>query len=447
MDLAGYAPAFNDALTACYENSSAYLDTTDFDPMYQQFVLLDPNQRFVLINTSDIIDYESTLITSAAIFGAQFGAVLGILVVVVLLTTAEKRKTLPFIFNTSALVCDFVRCILQIVQLNSALNYFPVQALSIQDPPNATQIMAVSVADTLLTFLLFVSIELALIIQVHVICTAAAGRKQRLLVTCFTVVVGSVAIAFRLYLMALNIHGTITSNDTKASQDQLSRAQSMSNIASIISIALFSIVFCYKLYLAIKNRRRLGIRKFGYMEIIMIGGGMTLVVPTIFAILDYFVFLGAQFGSVVDTLVAISLPVTGIWAASNLNGTVFGDQHAAVMARPENPANRQPRRQVDSGRVSDTLVAPAGASLDGLRGDEHRFRSRHDLADDSSTTIDRYFTAGVAQGIELERLPLPPAPAMPRRLPPFPPEEDEEEDNEVASDALTSRGSRLINGV
>jgi pheromone alpha factor receptor len=48
---------------------------------------------------------------------------------------------------------------------------------------------------------------------------------------------------------------------------------------AIISICVFSSVFCTKLGLAIRSRRSLGLKQFGAMQIIFIMGCQTLTIP------------------------------------------------------------------------------------------------------------------------------------------------------------------------
>jgi pheromone alpha factor receptor len=93
--------------------------------------------------------------------------------------------------------------------------------------------------------------------------------------------------------------------------------ESATNVTLTVSICFFCVIFVTKLGFAIKQRRQLGVREFGPMRIIFIMGCQTMVVPAIFSITQYYIIV-PELASNVLTLVAISLPLSSIWAGAAL---------------------------------------------------------------------------------------------------------------------------------
>lgn len=114
----------------------------------------------------------------------------------------------------------------------------------------------------------------------------------------------------------------------------------------------------------------------------------------IFAIVAYFKFRGTQMQSVVETLVAIFLPLSSIWASANNNARLRAANRVPLLAIPE----YRPSVPINTADSGATLVDPINEGIDGLRPDERQYRSRYDMP--GSPSIDNI--AGQARDVDAD---------------------------------------------
>ena len=245
----------------------------EFDPFTQQFTISLPDQTPVNVTVDDIQGLMTLGAEISINYGSQIGASLILLVVLLLLTKAEKRRSLVFILNTLALLLNFVRCV--VISLYCTGPWWNWYSQLIGDFDNVGKSQyATSIAGVVLTFLLVVCLEISLITQVHAVCsTTSAAQRFWIMFTSMTV--SLVAISFRFADMVLNARQIVT-QEIGPSDDMIASA---TNIAVTISICYFSIIFVLKLAYSILERRKLGLKQFGPMQIIFVMGCQTLIVP------------------------------------------------------------------------------------------------------------------------------------------------------------------------
>nr|OQO29492.1 hypothetical protein B0A51_03020 [Rachicladosporium sp. CCFEE 5018] len=337
-----------------------------FDVNNQTFNLVDADGVTLWpTSTDDINTVKNLAVQTAIIFATQLGASAMLLCVLLVMTASSKRRSSAFIFNVLALVCNVIRCTIQCVEMVGPFMDFVLVVMQIYDVAGIHEAVAQSVTCSVMTTLVFIFLQAALIFQVKVV-VMTAGRIQRVAILSFCCVISLLAIAFRLNLLVINCKNTINSRAlSPEAVDAQNWAQSVSNICQIVAICTFSLIFVAKLGFAIRARRHMGLKQFGAMQIIFIMGCQTLFVPVIFAILDYYAMRGAQLGSFVETLVAIFLPLSSMWASTDVKS-----RRVAMPAN--NPAHRaipvghsayttddgysSKRKLVDDDTV-DTLVA------------------------------------------------------------------------------------------
>lgn len=256
---------------------------TDFDVYNQTFSLYTHDGQQATLSTLDIDQVRLTAVRTAIIFAVQLGASAILLLVLLLMTQGAKRRSLSWIFNVLALVCNVIRCTIQATEMTGPFLNFVLVTLQEYGDASLAKHIRISIANSVMTTLVFVFIELALVTQVHVICAATMPRLWRLGILTFCGVVAMLAVGFRFNLMIRNCQDTsnlgkgILGDD--ASSERLDWAQSTSNIMAIVSICVFSAVFCTKLGLAIRSRHQMGLKQFGAMQIIFIMGCQTLTIP------------------------------------------------------------------------------------------------------------------------------------------------------------------------
>lgn len=342
----------------------------DFNFFDQNFTLINHDGTYSqMTSTLDIDEVRVTAVQTAIVFATQLGASAILLLVLLLMTPGTKRRSLSWLFNVLALVCNIVRCALQCIETTGPFLNFVLVVMQEYGFAHLDEQVKMSIANGVMNLLVFVFIELALVTQVQVICAGAMTRMYRVGILTFCGINAALAIAFRFYLLVINCQNTfdlgrgVLGDENRAIE--LDWAQSTSNIMAIVSICMFSGVFCTKLGIAIRSRRSLGLKQFGAMQIIFIMGCQTLTVPrtsrivfkspfrdlltsiaVIFAILDYYVIRGAQLGSYVETLVAIFLPLSSMWASTNVKS-----KHIAMPMNEKGPHRAFPvgHSDLDSG--------------------------------------------------------------------------------------------------
>ena len=265
------------------EGASPSLPPPGFDVYNQPFELMNTDGAMVTLSTTDIDFIRVTAVRTAIIFATQLGASAILLLVLLLMTQGAKRRSLSWIFNVLALVCNVIRCAIQCTEMTGPFLNFVLLSLQEYGTANLGKHVRTSIANSVMTTLVFVFIELALVTQVHVICAATMPQLWRVTILTFCGVVAMLAVGFRLNLMIRNCEDTarLLNGDlgTPESGEAFAWAQSTSNIVAIVSICMFSAVFCVKLGLAIRSRRQMGLKQFGAMQIIFIMGCQTLTIP------------------------------------------------------------------------------------------------------------------------------------------------------------------------
>lgn len=206
-------------------------------------------------------------------YAAQLGASLIFLIVLLLLTKPEKKKSPIFILNSVALILNFLRLLLHCLYFTGPFSetyaYFSVDYSRVSGSDYATQ-----VANTVLTWLLLVCVEVSLLLQVQVVCVTLRDGFKRLIYA-FSAMSAGLALAFRLALCVENSKYILYLE----SEVSLQWLVSASNITTSISICWFCAVFVIKLGFAINQRRKLNAGSFRPMQIIFIMGCQTLIVP------------------------------------------------------------------------------------------------------------------------------------------------------------------------
>ncbi|KAL4866766.1 hypothetical protein BDV12DRAFT_130572 [Aspergillus spectabilis] len=245
-------------------------------------------------------------------YAAQLGASVVLLVILLLLTKAEKRASYVFVLNCLALLLNFARLLCSILVFTSAFTkayaYFSLDFSEVPRGAYANSVLGVIFAAILLTL-----IEVSLVLQVQVVCSNLRRIYRRALLTVSTIV-ALVPIAFRYWMAVLNVRNILDA----ASPVPFNWLESAANIVLTVSICFFCTVFVTKLGFAIRLRRKLGLTGFGPMKVIFVMGCQTLIIPAIFSIIHYSVSV-PELATNVLTLVTLSLPLSSLWAGTTLD--------------------------------------------------------------------------------------------------------------------------------
>ena len=349
------------------------------DPFNQNLTMLLPDGTPLNITISDLDDWYLYSVYVSIEYASQLGACLILLTTLVLLTKPDKRHSPIFLLNASALFFNVLRLLLGCIYFagpfSEAYIFFSGDYAAV--PRSAYN---VSVTTEVGTVLVLVLVQLSLILQTHVVClTLRRAYRHGLLGV--SSAVASVAVAWRLYLAVVNIQ-LILSPDAEGVDTELPRIQAVSNFVTTASIFWFSAVFVAKLAHALRRRHRLGLRRWGPMQIIFTMGCQTLVIPgesyphqlpkspnlvkvacataaddllALFSALQYLIDFAA-IGSFVVTLVAIFLPLSSLWAAA----TIDGQAGAGATAQRQQPVMKA--RKFVAGKDSTASSSEGTAS-------------------------------------------------------------------------------------
>ncbi|KAI9716855.1 MAG: hypothetical protein M1828_007516 [Chrysothrix sp. TS-e1954] len=282
-----------------------------FDPFTQTVNLKIPGSPPEPIGITDIDAYFGYAMRIAINYSSQVGASLALLVVLLLLTRKEKRNSIIFIFNIIALALNGIRNILQILYFTGP--FYEFYAYFAEDyshvPANEFRI---SIAGDVLTFLLVCCLEASLVLQVKAVCVTMRDTHKYMLLV-LSSLVALAAVVGRLALTVQNSKAIMALNNFQ-SQEWLA---AMSLDITVASICFFSAVFVTKLGVAIYERHKIGMKRWSAMHILFIMGGQTLIIPAIFAVLQYASPV-PELGSQVLTMVAIFLPLSAMWASATV---------------------------------------------------------------------------------------------------------------------------------
>lgn len=246
------------------------------DPFSQPVTILMPDGSPFNVTMDELTWFHFSGVRWGINYGASVGATAVTLVALILLTKPDKRRSPIFVLNLLALVFNLVRTVLGALYSTSPFqNPYAVIANDWRYITGSDK--ANSIAVPVMKVLLLVCIELSLLLQIHVVM-ATRTRTQRLAVlfTCSTV--GLLAVGFSFAVMVVNARMimNLQSGWGESFQDMVHG----SNITIIISLSLFTAVFVGKLGFAMWQRRRLGMNKFGPMQVVFIMGIQTMIVPS-----------------------------------------------------------------------------------------------------------------------------------------------------------------------
>ena len=244
-----------------------------FDPFTQNFILEDGNGIPFNVSLADLDEWKLFANQECIAMGVQIGACAILLIVLLLLTKPDKRKSAVFILNSLALVIGIIRCVLEGVYWTgpfaTTYAYFGDDFSRVPTGDYAQQ-----VTGTVCNVLMQICVEVSLCIQAYVVCVNLRHQYRQLILG-MSVLIALAALAVRFALMVENdIYIVQTKQETG-----LDLLDDAANITTTICICWFCAIFVGKLGVALRERAKLGMQQFGPMQIIFIVGCQTLLIP------------------------------------------------------------------------------------------------------------------------------------------------------------------------
>jgi pheromone alpha factor receptor len=245
-----------------------------FDPYTQNFTLLMADG--VTAFQVDITDLDEFALYNTQVginYASQIGASIVMLVVVLLVTRESKRRSPLFFINVISLILSIVRSLLQTLYwvgpFSESYAYFSGDYSAVPSSAYAN-----SIASIVMTLLLLCTVELSLVMQTRVVCTTLR-ESYRLAIVALSLLITLLAVGFRFADMVENAKAIIALETTYS----LTWLASAALIMETISIWYFCLIFVGKLGITLYQRKKLGLRQWGPMQIICIMGGCTMVIP------------------------------------------------------------------------------------------------------------------------------------------------------------------------
>ncbi len=247
---------------------------SSFDPTLQNITLLMAD-GITPVNVG-VPDIDAWIFYSTRVcmnFGAQMGSCIVMLFVVALLTKPTKRRTPVYFLNLVSLVLGALRALLYAWFFWSPWDEFYAYFSSdYSKVPRGSY--ATSVAGSVIPLLMTITVTFSLMIQAQTVCKVMT-RKWYILISIISALVFLFGVGFRLAETITNSRAILQAT-TYYAQAWIQRG---ALICNTISIWWFSAIFTSKLLWTLYARRAMGFAPWSPMQILMVMGGCTMIIP------------------------------------------------------------------------------------------------------------------------------------------------------------------------
>lgn len=247
------------------------MTSPDYNPWNYTYVIVGLNGNSELFNMAYLDMFRLYGSRLAISYATQFGASLMMLLVLLLVTRAEKRRSFIFVVNALTLAANATRSMLCALYTTSKFwsLYFQLthDCSHIYISDKATD-AAATVMGVVVTALVYASLSM----QVWTVC-ALTSNLQRTLIIGTTTSLACVALGVKIAASVAIIQQQC--HEMKP-DDKLNIA---TPVLQLLAIWLYSSIFTFKLGFAVMRRHRLNMPQFGPMQIVFIMGCQTMIIP------------------------------------------------------------------------------------------------------------------------------------------------------------------------
>jgi pheromone alpha factor receptor len=245
-----------------------------FDPYSQNVTFyLNDGVTPCTVAIPDIDQWLWYSVNSSINYGAQLGACAVMFIVTACLTRNSQRYKPVHILNLLSLILGLLRALLLNLFFTSPWREF-YSFFSLDSSHITRSVVANSIAGTVMPLLMSITVNMSLVLQAHTVCKVMQ-RKYYYAVWVFACIFLLLAIGFR-FAECITNSLTIMSAGTYFSQDWIATGALITETASIW---FFSLIFTWKLFFTIRMRRKMGWSYPNPMEILLIMGGCTMIIP------------------------------------------------------------------------------------------------------------------------------------------------------------------------
>ncbi|TAQ88966.1 hypothetical protein B7494_g2706 [Chlorociboria aeruginascens] len=341
------------------------VSTLAFDPYTQNFTLLMADgvtPVTIFVPDADTNFYYNS--ASCLSYGAQLGACLTMFFAVAILTKASKRWTLLYVLNLLSLLFGFLRGLFFALYFVNAWSEF-YRSLTADFSNIPTSAYVTSILSSVTPLLMTITVNISLFLQAHTVCKNM-DSIYRFAVAGLSGIVILLAVGFRFALTVINsraILAAVATFDT-------AWIQKGTLVTETVSIWFFSLIFTGKLLFTLYNRRRHGWKQWSAVRILAAMGGCTMIIPSIFAILEYVEdTIFPEAGTLALTMVALLLPLSSLWASMTIDTEQSSLDISNFVGYKGSGPQRQPYSEHESSnyrrKFGSTSTAPS-SNLDSL---------------------------------------------------------------------------------
>ena len=245
---------------------SIYIDS-------QPFNLTALDGSTVTISLSEVNAFIYYILAEQSVQGFIIGISSLLIIVLLLLTTAKKARRLIFIFNFLSVFFLCFRSIFNVANDCTALGYGIGEVLFGATAQYPFSKYAISILGVLVSLALAITIVVSLVLQVRVVF-AAEPRTQKIVTAILTLMgLWTVGSYFAVAVWEVKLRLARGSGQTPWTYTAY-------EISMIIYTGICSLLFLYKLFHAIRLRRRMGYKNFGPLQILFVMFAQCLVIPS-----------------------------------------------------------------------------------------------------------------------------------------------------------------------
>lgn len=291
-----------------------------------------PGYGQVLSAPMAVVDeLQKSQLQYSIVYGTGMGASLILLFLVWLLCS---RKTPLFVMNNATLVTYVITASLNLAYITGPLlsmSMFFTGMVSSNSAINT--VLTTNAFQVILVFL----VQTTMVYHVYVIFKSHKSQLRRHLIVGFLCILEAVTIAFYInsnvrYARRLDMMYT----NGKTFRDG-TIYDTLPFILFQCSVNVSSIVLFFKLVLAIRTRRYLGLKQFGVFHILMIASTQTMLIPSILVIINYATHSAHQtnlLSTISMMFVVLSLPASSMWAAATNTASIPSSAASSLFSFP-----------------------------------------------------------------------------------------------------------------
>ncbi|KAL6696842.1 fungal pheromone mating factor STE2 GPCR domain-containing protein [Trichoderma pleuroticola] len=283
----------------------------DFNPYTQNITIIGPpGYPPMPVPIAQIDAFNDETASIVLNYGAQLGASLAMLLVILLTTPSQKFLRASNLLHVLALIVCAVRTVfLAFYFLSPFAHFYQVWSGDYSQIPAWN--FRTSIAGTVLSMLLAIIAEGALMYQAWTMVSLFASRAKYAL-SFLSLLVTLITTGFRVASTVIQCESILNLQSSRKYGWLLKTTL----IWNTCSIAWFCALFNSKLvYHLISNRGVLPSRRaMTPMEVLIMANGILMFVPVIFAILEWYHFINFEAGSLTPTSIAIILPLASLAA-------------------------------------------------------------------------------------------------------------------------------------